>query len=146
MLAAADTREIENLIARYAELVDTGDFAGLGELFAEGVFIGGGARFPGREAVRQMFLDRVIVYEDGTPRTHHVTTNLIVEAGKPEGSATARCYVTVFQAVPGLLLQPIAAGRYQDRFERHDGRWRFVERRFDISLTGDLSRHLHLSA
>jgi hypothetical protein len=27
MLAAADTREIENLVARYAELVDTGDLS-----------------------------------------------------------------------------------------------------------------------
>ncbi|HWC83781.1 MAG TPA: hypothetical protein VG756_27800 [Pseudonocardiaceae bacterium] len=27
---------VSNLIARYAELLDDGDFAGLGELFAEG--------------------------------------------------------------------------------------------------------------
>jgi hypothetical protein len=31
---------VSNLIARYAELLDDGDFAGLGELFAEGTFAG----------------------------------------------------------------------------------------------------------
>jgi hypothetical protein len=34
MLAAGDAREIENLIARYAELVDTGDLARAGLLGA----------------------------------------------------------------------------------------------------------------
>jgi hypothetical protein len=38
-LALAD-RAIENLIARYARHVDDGDFAGVGALFACGVFIG----------------------------------------------------------------------------------------------------------
>jgi hypothetical protein len=143
MLAASDTREIENLISRYAELVDTGDFSGLGELFADGVFVAReDAQFRGREAVRQMLVDRLIRYADGTPRTHHVTTNFIIEAGELEGCATARSYVTVFQAVPGLPLQPITAGRYRDRFERHEGRWHFAERRASFHLTGDVSRHL----
>jgi hypothetical protein len=68
-------RDIENLIAAYAELVDDGDF-------------------------------------------------------------------TVLQALPDLILQPIAAGRYNDRFERHGGRWRFTQRRVHVDLVGDVSRHL----
>ncbi len=96
-----------------------------------------------------MLHDRTIRYEDGTPRTHHVTTNFIIttddrtESATTTTTATARSYVTVFQAVPGLLpLQPIAAGRYRDRFACHDGRWRFAERHVDIHLTGDVSHHL----
>jgi hypothetical protein len=48
----------------------------------------------------------------------------------------------VLQAVPGLPLQPIASGRYHDRFERHDGEWVFAERRVSIDLVGDVSHHL----
>ncbi|MFJ9537611.1 nuclear transport factor 2 family protein [Streptomyces sp. NPDC101225] len=142
MSAAADTSAVTNLIARYAELVDTGDFAGVGALFADAVFIGSGAPLEGGEAVERMLRNTVILYEDGTPRTHHVTTNVTVEVDGAAGTAAARSYVTIFQAVPGLPLQSIAAGRYTDRFVRRDGRWRFAERRVGIHLAGDLSHHL----
>ncbi|MBB5773987.1 nuclear transport factor 2 family protein [Nonomuraea jabiensis] len=137
-----DTTAITNLIAKYAELVDTGDFVGVGKLFADGVFVGSGAPVLGREAVEKMLRDTVILYEDGTPRTHHVTTNLAVDIDEEAGTAAARSYVTVFQSLPDFPLQPVAAGRYSDRFKRHDGRWRFAERHVRIHLVGDASRHL----
>ncbi|MFJ7495116.1 nuclear transport factor 2 family protein [Streptomyces sp. NPDC097727] len=139
----ADTTAITNLIAEYAELVDTGDLAGVGELFEDALFIGSGAPVPGRDGgVEKMLRDSVILYEDGTPRTHHVTTNIAVDVDEETGTATARSYVTVFQALPDFPLQPVAAGRYSDRFERRDGRWRFTERRVRIQMVGDVSRHL----
>ncbi|MEW2544657.1 nuclear transport factor 2 family protein [Streptomyces sp. NPDC047002] len=142
MLQAVDLRALENLVARYAELVDDGDFAAVGDLFADGVFLASGGAFRGREAVEGMLRDRTILYGDGTPRTHHVTTNSVIEQGEGPDEATARSYVTVFQALPGLPLQPVAAGRYRDRFTRAGGVWRFAERRFAIRLVGDTSRHL----
>jgi hypothetical protein len=36
----------------------------------------------------------------------------------------------------------IASGRYHDRFERREARWRFAERRVRVDLVGDVSRHL----
>jgi hypothetical protein len=54
-----------------------------------------------------------ILYDDGTPRTHHVTTNVIVDVVELAGTVTARSSVTVLQAVSDLPLQPIAAGRYR---------------------------------
>ena len=105
----SDARKIENLIARYAELVDTGDFTGVGGLFTDGVFRGS-ADFTGPDQVAGMLRDRVILYEDGTPRTHHVTTNLQIEVDNQAGTASARSYITVFQAVADLPLQPIIAG------------------------------------
>ncbi|MGV9675638.1 nuclear transport factor 2 family protein [Nocardia sp. NPDC003482] len=141
MGTAVDVTAITNLIARYAELVDTGDFDGVGELFAEAVFVGGGGVVRGGDGIAEMLRRTVIRYADGTPRTHHVTTNIAVEF-EEEDVATARSYVTVFQGLPELPLQAVAAGRYRDRFERREGRWRFVERRVDIHLRGDLSRHL----
>ncbi|MGW0859343.1 nuclear transport factor 2 family protein [Streptomyces sp. NPDC002690] len=139
-------RIVENLIARYAELVDDGDFAGLGELLADATFIGGGEPVSGREGIERMFRETLIVHADGTPRTQHVTTNVAVEVAEEAGTAVSRSYVTVLQALPDLPLQPIAAGRYHDRFELREGQWRFVQRRVRITMVGDVSRHLRGAA
>jgi 3-phenylpropionate/cinnamic acid dioxygenase small subunit len=137
------TTAITDLIAGYAELVDAGDFAGVGTLFADdAVFTGSGAALHGGDAVVRMLGDSVIRYEDGTPRTHHVTTNIVVEVDERAETATSRAYVTVFQALPDFPLQAVAAGRYSDRFARRGGRWLFVERTVRIHLVGDVSRHL----
>ena len=135
-------RVIENLLATYAELVDDGDFAGLGALLADATFTGSGAPVSGPDAIEKMFTDMLIVYADGTPRTRHVTTNVAIEVDEEAGTAVSRAYFTVLQAVPGLALQPIVSGRYRDRFERSDGQWRFAERRVLVDLVGDVSRHL----
>ncbi len=89
-----------------------------------------------------MFTSSTRRYPDGTPRTKHVTTNLIVEVDEGSGTATCRSYFTVLQQAPALPLQPVIAGRYHDRFLREDGEWHFAERRFLIDLVGDLSQHL----
>jgi hypothetical protein len=136
-------RAIENLIATYAELVDSGDFPGLGTLLAEATFRGSGDPVSGAGAIEQMFRSMLIVYDDGTPRTKHITTNIIIDADEQAGTAVTRSYVTVFQARPGLALQAIMSGRYHDRFQRRDDHWRFTERRVLIDLAGDLSGHLH---
>src|SRR3954470_19370180 len=72
-------RAIENLIATYAELVDEGDFAGVGVLLADATFTGDSGSVSGGAAIEKMLRDSVITYEDGTPRTKHVTTNIAIE-------------------------------------------------------------------
>ncbi len=140
--------EIQNLVHRYAELIDLGDFDGLGQLLARAEV--GSADSPGtltgQDAVVAMFSSTTRRYPDGTPRTKHVTTNLIVQVDDETGTGACRSYFTVFQQVEGLPLQPVVAGRYHDRFVRDDGAWRFAERRFFIDLVGDVSRHLFLRA
>ena len=37
-----------------------------------------------------MLRDSVIIYEDGTPRTKHVTTNLAIEVDEEAGTAVSR--------------------------------------------------------
>lgn len=139
---ASSYRAIENLVARYAELVDAGDFAGVGKLLADATFTGGAGSVSGRDAVEKMLRENLIVYEDGTPRTKHVTTNVSIEVDEEAGTAVSSSYFTVVQAVPDLPLQPIVSGGYRDRFERRDGQWRFVERHVRTDLVGDVSRHL----
>ncbi len=139
-------RAIERLIATYAELVDDGDFAAVGRLLSDATFTGSAGAVRGCDAIEKMLRDNAIVYDDGTPRTKHVTTNLAIEVNEDEGTAASRSYFTVLQALPDLALQPIVSGRYFDRFERRGGRWCFVERRVRTDLVGDLSRHLRHSS
>jgi 3-phenylpropionate/cinnamic acid dioxygenase small subunit len=139
-------RAIESLIATYAELVDDGDFAAVGLLLAHAAFSGGAGSVSGRGAIEKMLRDNVIVYDDGTPRTKHVTTNLAIKVDERAGTASSRSYFTALQALPDLPLQPIVSGRYYDRFERRNGQWRFAERRVQTDLVGDVSRHLRRSA
>ena len=136
--------QIQNLVYRYAELIDLGDFDGLGNLLA-GAEVGAAdspGSLSGHDAVVAMFTSSTRRYPDGTPRTKHVTTNLILESDDAAGAATCRSYFTVLQQVDDLALQPIIAGRYHDRFVREADVWRFAERRFHIDLVGDLSHHM----
>ncbi|MEX2253905.1 MAG: nuclear transport factor 2 family protein [Acidimicrobiia bacterium] len=136
---------IEHIVYGYAERIDLGDIAGVAELFAHARYKGGGPDDPGVEGaapVQQILETMVCRYDDGTPRTKHVTTNLIIDADDDAGTATARSYYTVFQQLEGFPLQPIIAGRYHDAFTRVDGEWRLSERVIFCDLVGDLSQHL----
>lgn len=138
-------REIENLVYTYAELIDTGNLEGLAQLFSHAEFLGPDGKVAATGAEELLALQRraVQIYEKtGTPLTKHVTTNLIIEVNETADSATARSYFTVLQSVEGLSLQPIIAGRYNDRFERVEEKWRFRRRQIVPELFGDLSKHL----
>jgi len=134
--------EITTLIHTYAERIDAGDLDGVAQLFEHATYRSqAGTEYRGSAEVLEVLRRMVILY-DGVPRTKHMTTNVIVEVDEAKGVATARSYYTVFQAVDGLPLQAIIAGRYQDRFERAEGRWRFTDRFIYVDLVGDLSKHL----
>ena len=137
--------EILNLLYRYAERIDAGDFAGVADLFAHAEITveGTDACTRGREAVQRLYETTTRRYEDdGTPKTKHVVTNAIVELDGAADTATSRSYFTVLQQTPKLPLQIIITGRYRDRFERLDGRWRFASRHMILDQFGDLSQHL----
>jgi len=138
-----DVQAIKNLVYAYAELLDTGDLAGLGQLFAHAVVRMSGSDYElrGADAVRGLIEQTVQLY-DGIPKTKHVTTNLIVETDSDGRAASARSYYVALQGLSDHPLHPILAGRWHDRFEKVDGDWRFVERLIHTDLLGDVSRHL----
>jgi len=142
---AADYFAIQNLIHRYAERLDRGDFEGVAELFAEAeVYLPARAEPFRADAAGLLAVWRSMVRIDpasGTPQTRHLMSNLIIEA---EGKDTARsqAYGTVLQATPDLPLQPIITVTYHDRFAKRGGAWRFTERRLEMGLIGNLSQHL----
>ncbi|NYI46472.1 3-phenylpropionate/cinnamic acid dioxygenase small subunit [Nocardioides aromaticivorans] len=146
-MSAEDARAIERLLFAYADAVDAGDLAAVGELFREGRICGETPDGPvtlaeGSAAVEAFYRSLVRLYDDGTPRTRHVTTNVVVETDPGGEAASAASTYTVFQATDALPLQAIIVGRYADTFRRADGAWRFESRTMRADLTGDLSQHL----
>jgi len=131
------------LVYRYPDLIDSGDFDGIGVLFAHAVLRSGDSTIRGRDELVPMLKRLVRTYEDGRTSTKHVVTNLVIEVSDDRSTATAKSYITVMQArPPEFPLQTIASNRHFDRFERVDGVWRFVERVDVQDLVGDMSHHI----
>jgi hypothetical protein len=133
-----DANAVTALLVRYCDLVDAGNWEGAGELFADGALVApdGTELARGAEAVASFFASTVLLH-DGSPRTKHLVLGTVVEP-QDDGSAIARSSYLVLQGVDGGDVAPIITGRYVDHV-RDDG---FIERRFFVDLTGDLSRHL----
>ncbi len=139
-------REIENLLYRYAECIDSGELDALADLFTHGRICGvengpPETVFEGRDRVRAMYEMSTRLYDDnGTPKTKHVTTNAQITVDGERGAS--RAYYTVLQATPDLPLQPIITGHYHDTFHLIDGVWWFDTRVMFVDQLGDLSHHL----
>jgi 3-phenylpropionate/cinnamic acid dioxygenase small subunit len=143
-MTADDYFAIQNLLYRYCDCMDRADFRGAAQLFAHAALHVPARAEPvrGVDDIAAMYALFTRVYPDsGTPKTRHVTSNVIIE---PEGEQAARAqsYILVHQATEQLPLQPIISGRYYDRFARVGGVWRFSERRMEMDLFGNLSAHL----
>jgi ketosteroid isomerase-like protein len=136
---------ITKLIYTYAERIDAGDFAGVADVFAHATltFEGFGDAVTGRDAVEALYTRTTRRYGDGTPRTKHVMTNVMVDVTDDGETASSRSYFTVLQAVPGeLALQPVIAGRYRHTYTRTDGHWEVATMHITIDLVGDLGHHM----
>jgi len=138
----------EALLARYAELIDAGDFDGIGALFADAAITdaSGALVARGRAAVSSLYQSTTRRFEDGTPKTKHITTNTIVENSDDGLTARARSYFVVLQQVQDGPIEPIAAGRYHDKLVRLDNGWQFTERQMLPEMFGDVSQHLLFDA
>ena len=132
---------IANLVYRYAELIDSGNFEGAAALFTH-ARIKVGPRDIGAEELLAMWRGSIVLYEDGTPRTKHVITNPIIELDEPAGRGSCRSCYTVMQQVGDGPLEAVICGRYHDAFEKIDGEWRFSYRDYSLhDLPGNMSRH-----
>ena len=147
---ASSERQILNLLHRYAECIDDGDLEAAADLFTHAhVYVApnfAGAGPDGeldRDGLLANWRDFIALYPNGTPRTKHVITNEIIDVDEDAGTGEVpRSYYTVFQQTDDFPLQPVIAGRYDDRFERVDGAWRYSWRNYSLmELIGDMSRH-----
>lgn len=131
---ALDYFAIQNLIYRYADLLDSGKPGEAGALFDHADFYLEGETAPlsraGRNCMAQVFQQWMSMFPQagGLPCVRHVTTNLIVEPDGVDRARTQAC-VTIFRSGGTLPVQAALGGDYSDRFQRVDGQWRFIERR-----------------
>jgi hypothetical protein len=139
---ALDLLAIQNLVYQYTWHIDHGDFAAMAAMFADAeVTLPAGVYRKDPDGLAAVFKEYVRVYPDGTPRTRHVTTNLIIEP-RSSTRVESTSAVTVFQQTDELPLQPIIGTRNFDVFEKVAGRWRFAARRIEVDLLGNLSAHM----
>jgi 3-phenylpropionate/cinnamic acid dioxygenase small subunit len=133
-----DKLEITELLYRYAELIDAGDFDGVGALLGRGNFMG----VAGADPIAGLFetTTRRFPEHGNRTRTRHLVQNPIVEI---DGDlARARSTFVVLQQTDTVGLQPIVVGRYADTFARDAQEWHFTERKVDVEMVGDVSDHL----
>jgi 3-phenylpropionate/cinnamic acid dioxygenase small subunit len=140
-------RQIENLLYTYAERIDAGDLDGVAELFAHGRVCGvengpPETIFTGTTGVRALYGMATRLYEDGTPKTKHMTSNVRIDVDDTTGTAQSTANYLVTQATPDLPLQVIVTGHYHDTFHRVDGLWWFDTRIMFVDQVGDTSHHL----
>ena len=135
--------EITTLLNQYAYRVDTGDLDGFLDLFETGEWsVEGSTVSNGRQELFDNVISNIIIYDDGTPKTRHVTANISLDIDESAGTASGQRYVTVLQQTDKLPLQTIFSGHYFDEFVKENGRWRFARTLVRHPLVGDMSAHL----
>ena len=140
-------REIENLVYTYAERLDAGDLDGVAALFAHGRICGmedgpPETVFTGTTGVRKMYDMATRLYDDGTPKTKHLTSNVrststrmpeprraAPTTASPRRPRTCRCRSSLraTTATPSTVI---------------DGSWWFDTRIMFVDQIGDTSHHL----
>ena len=128
-VALEDRAEIEELMARYAWALDTGDVDGFVACFCrDGALVWDAfeepERWQGAEALRH-FAAFFRSLPTSAGRQHHVSNTLVTASGD---GASSRSYVAVAvrQGQGPHLLSVM--GYYEDRFRREEGHWRLAER------------------
>lgn len=135
--------DIPNLLYRYADFIDAGDFDGAARLFANAeVYFDDGDAVREENEMVAVWKSWVKLYE-GRPKTRHLISNPIIELSGNQQTASCQSQWTVLQATDDLPLQAIGTGRYEDTFAIVDGMWTFKTRRYaGIDLIGDMSQHV----
>lgn len=139
----SDKLDITELLYRYAEFIDAGDFDGVGALLSKASFGGTGPHgVSGADNIAKLFAATTRRYPDhgNTPRTRHLVLNPIIDLA--DNTATARSTFCVVQDTESVPIQPIVVGRYFDTFGRDADGWHFTERKVEIQMLGNVSDHL----
>ena len=112
---------------RYAEGIDTGDIESVGRVFAKSKMVmPDGSSLFGSRRVCEYFSNRIIFYDADvnvvpylrnqcTPRTRHVTSNIICEFNQAVNQADVRSGVACYQTV-GVGNEVIFGVRYTNAF------------------------------
>jgi uncharacterized protein (TIGR02246 family) len=118
-----DVESIRQLVARYCHYIDSVQIEEWLDCFTEnGAFDFFGSRTEGREALRELGAGMEAT-QASTPM-RHIVTNVIVDVDGDTATSSSYLQILMADRPPTMM----TSGRYQDRLQRVDGRWRFVER------------------
>ena len=133
---------IHRLHATYIHRLDSGDFDGVVQVLKHSVIHVLGTEASSVEGLLNFFHAGVQRHADGTPRTWHSITNVLIDVAPSGDKASSQSYYTVHQQLDDFPLQPICAGKYIDQFELREGEWRFTRREVTLRFAGDLQHHV----
>jgi 3-phenylpropionate/cinnamic acid dioxygenase small subunit len=131
---------ITELISRYGNCLDSGDFDQLESLFTpDAVFrVEPDDQVPelvGSRRIRRAIEERWMVVHERAQR-RHVMANIVVESVEGD-AATARTVLLVYEVAqaPGSTIQLHGMGVYEDNLVLKEGAWRFKARRLTLDRT-----------
>jgi hypothetical protein len=133
-MSIEDRLEVTDLLARYAECVDTADVEGYADLFLpEGVVQHSGGSVEGRAAIRDWVAG---LEKEGRIGRH---SNLKHILGLPvirgDGQrCTARTYVLIPRQMESGEISTRLPGTYRDEIVKQDGRWQIEKRVIDLDF------------
>ncbi|GAA1845874.1 nuclear transport factor 2 family protein [Actinomadura bangladeshensis] len=83
------------------------------------------------------FADRFVAFRDSVRPTTHFVLNHVIRFGDDPHEATGRLYGGGFQFVAAEPARGprVVIGTYTDRYQRREGEWRILERRFRYTGT-----------
>lgn len=136
-----DERAINRLLSTYVHLLDDGKFLQVATLLRHATMEVVGVYAYSRDGIERFLNNGVQRYDDGTPRTWHSVSNIVIDTDPSSDRASSVSYFTVHRELDGFALQPICTGRYHDQFEKRDGEWRFTYRLVKAHLLGELQHH-----
>lgn len=120
-----DRSELWELVSRYAVAVDGEDYETLLGLFAKE------SEFAGLSGPPNVGRDKVVGYlrhrndTDHVRRVHTPTSQFLDELDSDSATGVVSSYAALYSADGSLRF---FAFRYQDRYVREDGRWKFARR------------------
>ena len=121
---AADKQEIKEVIFQFARAIDRSDKDLIADCFHpdgtddHGVFKGTASEFC------EWVMGQLAAFE----RTQHIIANTIITLDGDKAASEAYFMAHHLRETPEGRLEIIAAGRYLDRLERRDGKWRIAHR------------------
>jgi SnoaL-like domain len=125
-----DTDAIRDLLIEYGQRLDTGDWVGYSQLFAQkGTWTGSFGTATGPTEILAMLkksLGSIPPYDATKVRSFHLMTNCVIHLDGDRATATSRW--TNFGRADDNKLVPRLAGRYEDVFVRENGKWKFLSR------------------
>jgi ketosteroid isomerase-like protein len=133
-LSTQDRLDVMDLVARYAECVDTGDAAGYAALFTpDGVVEHSAGSVRGRDAIQAWVAELVAGGRVGKDSKLKHIMGLPVIRGDGD-HATSRVYVTIPRLMDSGEIAIRLAGTYFDDCVKVDGTWLFAKRVIELDL------------